>query len=223
MKALVVFSGGQDSTTCLGYALKKYDEVETVTFLYGQKHSQEIEIAKKIADEYSVKLHTIDLSFFKDISVSALTGDGDMNGEHPLRKSLPASYVPNRNALFLTIAHAMAQTIGADVVITGVCETDFSGYPDCRQVFITQLEKSLNLGAESSIKIETPLMYLTKAQTWELAEEVGFLETVRVKTLTCYNGVETMNQWGMGCGECPSCKLRAKGYYEYIEKTQGER
>lgn len=220
MKALVVFSGGQDSTTCLGYALKKYDEVETVSFLYGQKHSKEVAIAKSIADQYSVKFHTIDLSFFKDISVSALTSDGDMNGEHPLNKSLPASYVPNRNALFLTIAHAMAQTIGAEVVITGVCETDFSGYPDCRQVFITELEKALNLGAESTIKIETPLMYLTKAETWELAEEVGFLETVRDKSITCYNGVETMNEWGMGCGECPSCKLRAKGYYEYIKKTQ---
>lgn len=219
MKALVIFSGGQDSTTCLGYALKKYDEVEAVSFLYGQKHEKEIEIAKNIAEELNVKFHVIDLSFFKEISVSALTSDGNMNGEHPLNKNLPASYVPNRNALFITIAHAMAQTIGAGVLITGVCETDFSGYPDCRNEFVVSLAKSLNIGAETDIVVETPLMYLDKKQTWELAEEVGILELVRTRTLTCYNGVETLNEWGMGCGECPSCKLRAKGYREFINKN----
>ncbi|MGL5055241.1 MAG: 7-cyano-7-deazaguanine synthase QueC [Fusobacteriaceae bacterium] len=217
MKALVIFSGGQDSTTCLGYALKKYDQVEAVSFIYGQKHNKEVEIAKKIAEELNVKFHTIDLSFFKDISVSALTSDGDMNGEHPLNKNLPASYVPNRNALFITISHAMAQTIGAGVLITGVCETDFSGYPDCRNDFVVSLAKSLNIGAESDIFVETPLMYLDKKQTWELAREVGVFELVRTRTLTCYNGVEDLNEWGMGCGQCPSCKLREKGYNEFIK------
>lgn len=217
MKALVIFSGGQDSTTCLGYALKKYDEVEAVTFAYGQKHVKEIEIASQIAKEMGVKLHTIDLSFFKDISVSALTSDGDMNGAHPLNKNLPASFVPNRNALFMTVAHAMAQTVGAEVLITGVCETDFSGYPDCRKDFVDMLEKTLNMGSDANIVIETPLMYLNKAQTWELAEEVGVFEIVRDKTLTCYNADETMNDWGMGCNDCPACALRSKGYYEYME------
>lgn len=218
MKALVIFSGGQDSTTCLGYALKKYDEVEVVSFLYGQKHEKEVEIARSIAKDLNVKFNVIDLSFFKDISVSALTSNGDMNGEHPLNKNLPASYVPNRNALFITIAHAMAQTLGAGVLITGVCETDFSGYPDCRNEFVVSLAKSLNIGAETDIIVETPLMHLDKKQTWELAEEVGILELVRTRTLTCYNGIETLNEWGMGCGECPSCKLRAKGYREFINK-----
>lgn len=197
MKALVIFSGGQDSTTCLGYALKKYDEVEVVSFLYGQKHEKEVEIARSIAKDLNVKFNVIDLSFFKDISVSALTSDGDMNGEHPLNKNLPASYVPNRNALFITIAHAMAQTLGAGVLITGVCETDFSGYPDCRNEFVVSLAKSLNIGAETDIIVETPLMHLDKKQTWELAEEVGILELVRTRTLTCYNGIETLNEWGV--------------------------
>ena len=138
-----------------------------------------------------------------------------MNGEHPLNKNLPASYVPNRNALFITTAHAMAQTLGAGVLITGVCETDFSGYPDCRNEFVVSLAKSLNIGAETDIIVETPLMYLDKKQTWELAEEVGILELVRTRTLTCYNGIETLNEWGLGCGECPSCKLREKGYREF--------
>lgn len=216
MKALVIFSGGQDSTTCLGYGLNRYEEVEAVAFEYGQKHRKEVEIAEGIAKDLGVKFHRIDLSFFKDISVSALTGEGDMGETHPLNKNLPASFVPNRNALFITVAHAMAQTLGAKVLITGVCETDFSGYPDCRKVFIDSLEQSLNLGADTEIRIETPLMYIDKAKTWKLAQETGVFDIVRKKTLTCYNGIETMNEWGMGCGECPACRLRSKGYKEFL-------
>ena len=216
-RALVIFSGGQDSTTCLGYAMKHFDYVEAITFNYGQKHSIEIECAKKICEKYNIKQFTIDISFLNTIVDSALTSNGDVNQQHPRLKNLPASYVPNRNALFITLSHAYAQKIGAEILITGTCETDFSGYPDCRRVFIDSIEKSLNLGSETDLKIETPLMLKDKAQTFKLAEEVGVLEDVIELSHTCYNGNhESKHEWGYGCGECPACLLRKKGYEEFL-------
>lgn len=217
-KALVIFSGGQDSTTCLGYAKKKYDEVVAISFKYGQKHSVELEQARKIADKLNVELHEIDISFFGQLVDSALTHNGNMNEQHKTHKDLPASWVPNRNALFITISHAFAQKIGADVLVTGVCDSDYSGYPDCRHEFIESIQKTLSLASETNIKIDTPLMKLSKAETFKLAEDCGILDIVINDSHTCYNGDRKhKHEWGYGCGNCPSCRLREKGYNEFKE------
>ncbi len=217
-RALVIFSGGQDSTTCLGWSIKKFDYVEAIVFRYGQKHSIEVEQARKIADKLNVKLNEIDISFFGNIVDSALTSNGDINVRHSRLKNLPASFVPNRNQMFITISHSLAQKIGCDNLVTGVCETDYSGYPDCRDEFIKSLEKTTNLGSESDIIIHTPLMWLNKAETFQLAKDVGVLDVVINDSHTCYNGDrEYFHSWGMGCGECPACKLRENGYNEFIK------
>jgi len=216
VKALVIFSGGQDSTTCLGWALNKFEEVEAISFIYGQKHSIEIEQAKKIAEKLNVKHTVIDVSFFSQIVDSALTSGGDVNVGHSRLKDLPASFVPNRNAFFITLAHSYAQKIGADKIITGVCQTDYSGYPDCRDVFVKSINVALNIGSQSDIEVITPLMWLNKKETWELAEKENVLELVKDYSHTCYNGEDEMNEWGRGCGECPACKLRKRGYEEYV-------
>ncbi|MBO7043599.1 7-cyano-7-deazaguanine synthase QueC [bacterium] len=218
-KALVIFSGGQDSTTCLGYAKKKYDEVVAISFKYGQKHSVELEQARKIAKKLNIELHEIDISFFGQLVDSALTHNGNVNQNHNTNKNLPASWVPNRNALFITISHAFAQKIGADVLVTGVCDSDYSGYPDCRREFIESIQKTLSLASETNIKIDTPLMKLSKAETFKLAEDCDILDIVVNDSHTCYNGDrEHKHEWGYGCGDCPSCRLREKGYNEFKEK-----
>lgn len=214
-KAVVIFSGGQDSTTCLYWALNRYEEVEAITFNYGQKHSVELHQAKIICEREDVKLTTIDISFLDTLVESALTSNGDVNQTNA--KGLPASFVPNRNQLFITLAHAYAQKIGAKTLVTGVCQTDYSGYPDCRAVFIDAITKATNLGSEEDIKIETPLMWLTKAETFKLAEDEGCLNQVINLSHTCYNGNrDLVHAWGRGCGECPACKLRKKGYEEFL-------
>ena len=218
MKALIVFSGGQDSTTCLGWAKNNYQEIEAVSFFYNQKHSIELEKAKKICKIINIKHHLIDVSFFSEIVNSALTSNGNVNENHQENQNLPASFVPNRNALFITIAHSLAQKIKAQNLITGTCQTDYSGYPDCRREFIDRIEESLNLGSDSNIKIITPLMYLTKAETFKLAEENNCLDLVLNYSHTCYNGLQIKNDWGFGCGECPACILRKKGFYEFKNK-----
>ncbi len=212
-KAVVIFSGGQDSTTCLGWALNRYDVVEAITFNYGQKHSVELKCAEIICEKAGVKQTVVDISFLGTIVESALTSNGDVNKIND--KGLPASFVPNRNQLFITLAHAYAQKIGAETLITGTCETDFSGYPDCRQVFIDSIALSSNLGSDSKIKIETPLMYLNKAETFKMAQEEGCLEEVIELSHTCYNGVrDILYDWGYGCNDCPACELRRKGWEE---------
>ncbi|MGY4798118.1 7-cyano-7-deazaguanine synthase QueC [Lysinibacillus fusiformis] len=209
-KAIVVFSGGQDSTTCLFWAKERFEEVEAVTFDYGQRHRLEIECAKEIASELGIRHHILDMSLLNQLAPNALTRqdieveDGD-NGE------LPSTFVPGRNLLFLSFAGVLASQVGAKHIVTGVCETDFSGYPDCRDVFIKSLNVTLNLSMDDSFVIDTPLMWLNKAQTWELADQFGALDFVRERTLTCYNGVIAN-----GCGECPACKLRKKGLDEYL-------
>lgn len=212
-KAVVVFSGGQDSTTCLFYAKKHFKEVELVTFQYGQRHDLEIKIAEDIAKEQGLKHHILDMSLLSQLSPNALT-DHSMQIEND-ENGIPNTFVPARNLLFLSFAGALAYQIGAKHIITGVCETDFSGYPDCRDSFIKSMNLSLNLSMDKDFVIHTPLMWLNKKETWALSDQLGALDYVREKTLTCYNGVMSD-----GCGECPACKLRKQGLDQYLE-TKG--
>ncbi|WP_312125054.1 7-cyano-7-deazaguanine synthase QueC [Lysinibacillus boronitolerans] len=209
-KAIVVFSGGQDSTTCLFWAKERFEEIEAVTFDYGQRHRLEIECAKEIASELGIKHHILDMSLLNQLAPNALTRQ-DIKVKDGGNGELPSTFVPGRNLLFLSFAGVLASQVGAKHIVTGVCETDFSGYPDCRDVFIKSLNVTLNLSMDDSFVIDTPLMWLNKAQTWELADQLGALEFVRERTLTCYNGVIAD-----GCGECPACKLRNKGLDEYL-------
>lgn len=225
--ALVLMSGGQDSTTCLFWALKTFGQVSAITFYYGQKHEKEIQVARHICTTLKVENKLADMSFIKDIVISNLfEGAGDVYQPHPLNSGVPSSFVPYRNLLFLTIAAGWAGTIRAKHLVTGVCETDYSGYADCRDVFIKSAQTTLNLATDfkdSHIVIHTPLMWLTKAEEFRLAEELGCLDFILSETLTCYNGVETMNDFGKGCGQCPSCGLRKKGFDEYREKYKKPR
>ncbi|WP_300181170.1 7-cyano-7-deazaguanine synthase QueC [uncultured Aliivibrio sp.] len=211
--AIVVFSGGQDSTTCLIQALTQYDHVHCITFDYGQRHNQEIEVAKKVALELGAASHKVmDVGLLNELAASSLTRD-NIPVSHELQENgLPNSFVPGRNILFLTLAGIYAYQLGAESVITGVCETDFSGYPDCRDEFVKSINQSLVLGMDRKLRIDTPLMWLNKAETWALADKYGKLDYVRNQTLTCYNGVI-----GDGCGDCPSCDLRKNGLDDYLK------
>ena len=215
-KAIVIFSGGQDSTTCLFQAIAEYgkENVETMTFQYGQRHSIELEKAKWIAQDLGVKQTFIDTSVIKAITHNALM-DENVHIEQKDNK-LSNTFVDGRNALFLLYAAIYAKGQGIQDIITGVCETDFSGYPDCRDVFIKSMNVTLNLAMDYQFNIKTPLMYLTKAQTWQLADELGVLDYVRNYTHTCYEGVNG------GCGQCPSCILRDKGLTEYLAQKGGK-
>ncbi|GEN55481.1 7-cyano-7-deazaguanine synthase QueC [Halobacillus faecis] len=216
-KAVVVFSGGQDSTTCLFWALKKFDSVEVVTFDYNQRHKEEIEVAKEIAEDQQVRHHILDMSLLNQLAPNALTRD-DIEVKDGEDGELPSTFVPGRNLLFLSFATILARQIGAKHIVTGVCETDFSGYPDCRDVFVKSLNVTLNLSMDDEFVIHTPLMWLDKAQTWEMADDLGAFDYVREKTLTCYNGVR-----GDGCGECPACELRKNGLDTYVAKKEVSR
>ncbi|SDS59850.1 preQ(0) biosynthesis protein QueC [Paenibacillaceae bacterium GAS479] len=215
-KAVVVFSGGQDSTTCLFWALQRYEEVEAVTFRYGQRHELELDCATSIAAELGVKHHMLDMSLLGQLAPSALTRADVAVADAPSEGGLPNTFVPGRNLLFMSFAAVLAQGVGARTIVTGVCETDFSGYPDCRNVFIQSLNVSINLAMDSSFVIETPLMWLDKEQTWELADQLGAFDFVRERTLTCYNGIPSD-----GCGECPACKLRSSGLERYLARRDG--
>lgn len=217
--ALVVFSGGQDSTTCLGWAKNRFDRVETLTFDYGQKHRVEIYQAKKIAEMLEVDNRVLSIDAFSQLNDSALIdGSMDISSSHKHKPNLPASFVPNRNAIFFTLAHAYAQKQGIENIIIGINQTDYSGYPDCRENFIEALELALNLGSESKIKFHYPLIHLTKGETFKMSKDEGVLDIVIDESHTCYNGNHnTKNRWGYGCAECPACILRAKGWEEYKE------
>lgn len=210
-KAIVVFSGGQDSTTCLFWALKRFEEVIAVTFDYNQRHKAEIDCAINITQELGIVHHILDMQLLNQLAPNALTRvDIDVtDGEEG---ELPSTFVPGRNLLFLSFAGVVASQVGAKHIITGVCETDFSGYPDCKDIFIKSLNVTLNLAMDKQFIIHTPLMWINKAETWKLADELGALDFVRTKTLTCYNGIIAE-----GCGECPTCKLRKRGYDDYIK------
>ncbi|WP_138494158.1 7-cyano-7-deazaguanine synthase QueC [Paenibacillus pinistramenti] len=216
-KAVVVFSGGQDSTTCLYWAIQQFREVETVTFMYGQRHSLEIECAKSISKELGIKNTVLDMSLLGQLTANALTrSDIEIAQEEG---GLPNTFVDGRNHLFLSFAAVMAKQVGARHLVTGVCETDFSGYPDCRDTFVKSLNVTLNLAMDYQFVIHTPLMWLDKAQTWQLADDLNAFDFVRERTLTCYNGVI-----GGGCGECPACKLRKAGLDRYLSaRAEGVR
>lgn len=214
-KAVVVFSGGQDSTTCLLWALTQFKEVYTVTFDYGQRHIEEIKCAEEIANELNVPFKVLDMTLINQLSANALTRS-DIEVSEGTDGGLPSTFVPGRNHLFLSFAAVYAQSVGARHIITGVCQTDFSGYPDCRDVFVKALNVSINLAMDSALEFHTPLMWLNKAETWKLADELEALDFVRERTLTCYEGVR-----GDGCGECPSCVLRKNGLTAYLEEKQG--
>lgn len=213
-KAVVVFSGGQDSTTCLFWALERFEEVEAVTFDYNQRHSLEIECAQNIAKELGVNHYILDMSLLNQLAPNALTRS-DIAVSDGEEGELPSTFVPGRNLLFLSFAGVLASQIGAKHIVTGVCETDFSGYPDCRDVFIKSLNVTLNLSMDQSFVIDTPLMWLNKEETWELADQLGAFDFVREKTLTCYNGIISD-----GCGDCPACNLRKKGLDDYVSRRK---
>lgn len=215
-KAIVVFSGGQDSTTCLFWALEQFKDVVAVTFDYGQRHLKEIECAKAITKELGLEHHILDMSLLNQLAPNSLTRDDiEVDEEIPDGKTTPNSLVEGRNMLFLTFAAVLAKVKDIRHIVTGVCETDFSGYPDCRDVFIKSLNVTLNLSMDYQYVIHTPLMWLTKAQTWELADKLGKLDYIREKTLTCYNGIQ-----GDGCGHCPACTLRRRGLEQYFLSQQ---
>jgi 7-cyano-7-deazaguanine synthase len=221
--ALVLFSGGQDSTACLGWALQRFEAVETVGFDYRQRHRVELEVRPLILalirqafPEWGGRLgedHLLDLGVLGQVSETSLTREVEIA---VAASGLPNSFVPGRNLLFLTLAAALAYRRGARHLVIGVCETDYSGYPDCRAETMAAMEAALNLGLESDFTIHTPLMHLDKAATWELADELGggaFVELIRAETHSCYRGDRTVDHsWGKGCGDCPACDLRAKGY-----------
>ncbi len=228
--ALVLFSGGQDSTTCLAWALERFERVETIGFDYGQRHRVELgqravlrETLAGLKPEWATKLgpdHFLELSALGAISDTALTSEKAFAmGE----KNLPNTFVPGRNLIFLTFAAAVAYRRGLKHIVGGMCETDFSGYPDCRDDAIKAMQVALNIGMESRFVLETPLMWLDKAQTWALAQDLGgeaLVEAIVEHSATCYLGERgARHAWGYGCGECPACRLRADGYDKW--KTSG--
>ena len=226
--AIVSFSGGQDSTTCLFCALQNYDRVETVGFNYGQKNNVELICRKEILQKIQTQFPNfacrlgpdlvIDASTFGQVSSSALTGSGEAIVSEG-KRGLPSSFVPARNLMFMTYIGARAYLRDIHTIITGVGQADFSGYPDCRRNTMDAMQKALSLGMDWPIEIVTPLMYRTKAQTWELAHEVGddeLVDFIVKETHTCYEGDrEHFHVWGYGCGHCPACLLREKGFEEY--------
>ena len=209
-QALVIFSGGQDSTTCLFQAMQQYgaENVQAITFAYGQRHGIELERAASIAQELGIRQTVLDLSLITVITHNALTDaqaaiQTDAQG-------MPNTFVDGRNALFLLYAAIYAKSQNIRDIFIGVCETDFSGYPDCRQIFVQSMNVTLNLAMAYDFRLHTPLMYLTKKETWALADELGVLDYIRTRTHTCYLGVDG------GCHECPSCVLRERGLAEYL-------
>jgi 7-cyano-7-deazaguanine synthase len=215
--ALVLHSGGQDSTTCLFWALKKFTQVRTLCITYGQRHWLEVEAAERIAKQAGVPFQTLDAGFIGKLADNSLTNTGiDMDEEKPA-DSYPNTFVPGRNLFFLTLAAVIARTHGISNIVTGVSQADYSGYPDCRNTFILSANATLNLAMDEQFIIHTPLMWLSKAETWALADELGVLDLVRTQTLTCYNGIIAD-----GCGHCPSCKLRKAGLEEYLASLSGK-
>lgn len=225
--ALVLFSGGQDSATCLAWALGRFDRVETVGFDYGQRHAVEMQARLAVRDgmrralpQWTDRLgpdHVVDLTGYGRIAESALTSERAIELD---ARGLPNTFVPGRNLVFLACAAALADRRGLDVLVGGMCETDFSGYPDCRRDTIDAMAQALSLGLDKPVPIDTPLMALTKAQTWALAHEIGgsaLVDLIVEESHTCYLGDRSRRHaWGYGCGECPACDLRAAGHAEWV-------
>lgn len=229
--AMVLFSGGQDSATCLAWALERFERVETIGFDYGQRHAVELACRQSFVaglhrtfPHWAGKLgedHFIDLGVLGQISDTALTQDKAIQFES---SGLPSTFVPGRNLLFLTLAAAVAYRRGLTVLVGGMCETDYSGYPDCRDDTIKAMQVALSLGLDTRFVLETPLMWIDKARTWELAERLGggaLVEMIRTETHTCYLGDRTaLHAWGYGCGKCPACELRRNGYEQYRHNAE---
>lgn len=217
-KALVVFSGGQDSTTCLYWAKKYFSEVRAIAFDYGQRHRIELEAAGEIAREAGVVLNIFKIDLLSQLTRNALT-DEKMNVEAEKPESRPPNtLVEGRNMLFLTYAAIFAKDKRIRDIVAGVGQADYSGYPDCRNDFIWSLNQTLNLSMDYEYTIHTPLMWKDKSQIWQLSDELGIFDLVRTKTVTCYNGIA-----GEGCGHCPSCKLRSRGLGNYLKgKADGQ-
>lgn len=228
-KALVLFSGGQDSTTCLAWALERYEHVETIGFDYGQRHRIELECRLNILQEVRNRFpnwakrlgedHVLDLKLLGQISDTAMTDEKTIEFE---KNGLPNTFVPGRNLLFLTFAATIAYRRGLTVLVGGMCETDYSGYPDCRDNTLKATQVALSLGMDAPVIIETPLMWLDKAQSWRLAENLGgqdFVSLIQEESHTCYLGTrQQKHEWGYGCGTCPACELRKTGYEQYIQE-----
>lgn len=210
--ALVLFSGGQDSTTCLYWALKNFSSVRTLCFTYGQRHSLEVQIAEKIAKKANVPFQLLDASIISQLSHNSLTDSEMVMDREKPNDSYPNTFVPGRNLLFLTFAGVIARSHGIRHIVTGVSEADYSGYPDCRDTFILSANASINLAMDEHFHIHTPLMWRDKTKVWALADELGVFDLIKNETLTCYNGVVAE-----GCGECPSCKLRNQGLENYLK------
>jgi 7-cyano-7-deazaguanine synthase len=225
-RALVLFSGGQDSTTCLAWALDRFEQVETLGFDYGQRHRVELDVRPAVLAALRAKLpglaarlgedHVIDLAVLGQISDTALTREAAIAMQ---ANGLPNTFVPGRNLVFLTFAGALAYRRNVKHIVTGMCETDFSGYPDCRDDTMKAMQLALNLGMDTRLAIHTPLMWIDKAATWRLAHDLGgdaLVEIVRRETHTCYHGDrEHWHDWGYGCGACPACELRAAGHARF--------
>ncbi|MEG8099119.1 7-cyano-7-deazaguanine synthase QueC [Candidatus Liberibacter brunswickensis] len=227
--AILLFSGGQDSSTCLAWALKNFNEVETLSFNYEQRNKVELECRLclrnkivKLMPEWKDSLkedHVLPLGILGDITHSSLTKNIEMKFHD---NNLPNTFVPGRNIMFLVFAAALAYRRGIDNIIAGMCETDYSGYPDCRHSTIKATEQAINLGMESHIKIHTPLMWIKKCETWKLLEDIGgqnLVNLVLEESHTCYLGTrDILHEWGYGCNSCPACHLRKKGWMEFKEK-----
>lgn len=228
--ALVLFSGGQDSTTCLAWALERYDRVETIGFSYGQRHSIEMDVRGPIRESISAEFpgwaprlgpdHVVPLDALSLVSRSVLVDGGEFGTRDD---GLPKTFVPGRNIVFLTFAAIVASQRGIKTMVAGTCETDYSGYPDCRDDTVKALQVALNLGMEARLTIQTPLMWIDKAQTWELAERIGGSALVTLlleQTHTCYIGDrEHRHRWGYGCDACDACRLRARGWDGFTSKS----
>ncbi len=228
--ALVLFSGGQDSATCLAWALQRFARVETLGFDYGQRHAIELEcrehlvdVMKSLRSDWAARLgesHTLKIPTLAEISDTALTRDVAIAIG---ADGLPNTFVPGRNLVFLTFAAALAYRRGVRHIVGGMCETDYSGYPDCRDETIRALGTALNLGMNTQFELHTPLMWLDKAATWRLADELGgagLVDLIREHSHTCYLGERgARHDWGYGCGQCPACALRAKGWRQYVETS----
>lgn len=211
-KAVVIFSGGQDSTTCLFWAMQRFSEVMAVSFDYNQKHKLELECAKNICRKHGIQHHIMDLTLLNQLALNSLTRkEIDVDKDAP-KEGLPNTFVDGRNMLFLSFAAVFAKQRGVSHLVLGVSQSDFSGYPDCRDVFIKSMNVTLNLAMDYQFVIHTPLMWINKKETWKMADELRVIDIIKNETLTCYNGII-----GDGCGECPACKLRMKGYIEFIK------
>ena len=230
-RALLMFSGGQDSTICLGWALDRFDFVETVGFYYGQRHDVELLAREKIRQElpnlnadWAKKLgpdHILDIEVLSHIGDTAMTAELDIKVD---KSGFPNTFVPGRNLAFYVLSSALAYRRGIGSLVGGMCETDYSGYPDCREETLQAQAKAINLGMDTKFEFHTPLMHITKAGSWALAEQLGgeeFVAFVREKSHTCYKGDHvTLHEWGYGCANCPACDLRARGWESYQQNVQ---